>query len=214
MKIGLLADSVGDLNALDRATTLLLQQGAERLFFLGGRYPDVEEMLLRKKSQQRGGREYDDQDFLSDVSAFLGRSEGGLQAKLRPTDEHERLRERFSRVPCKESLEYRDPQVPKKLVEMVGDVLACLVHDKADLVKDDMLNAVFLIHGKSPEPNVVQIGPRFFVTPGRLTGASEQTCALLELVGNQVRFDAFTLEGKNIKHLELAMARKTNLSVK
>jgi len=104
--------------------------------------------------------------------------------------------------------------VPKKLVEMVGDVLACLVHDKGDLIKDDMLNAVFLIHGKSPEPNVVQIGPRFFVTPGRLTGASEQTCALLELNGNQILFDAFTLDGRAIKHLELGLARRTNISAK
>jgi hypothetical protein len=214
MKIGLLADSSGDIDALDRAASLLLREGAERLFFLGGRYPDVDELLLRRKSQQRGGREYNDADFLADVSAFLGKSEGGLQAKLRPSDENDRLRDRFSRVPCRESLEYRDPKVPKKLVEMVGDVLACLVHDKADLIKDDMLNAVFLMHGKSPEPNVVQIGPRFFVTPGRLTGASEQTCALMELSGNQIKFDAFTLEGKKIKHLELSMQRKTNLSVK
>jgi hypothetical protein len=214
MKIGLLADSTGDIEALDRGTTLLLEKGAERLFFLGGRYPDVDEMLLRRKSARRGGREYNDDDFLNDVSSFLGKSDGGLQAKLRPTDEDDRLRDRFSRVPCKESLEYREPQVPKKLVEMVGDVLACLVHDKSDLIKDDMLNAVFLIHGKSPEPNVVQIGPRFFVTPGRLTGASEQTCGLLELNGNQILFDAFTLDGRAIKHQELALARRTNISAK
>jgi hypothetical protein len=140
--------------------------------------------------------------------------EGGLQAKLSPTREHDKLRDRFSRVPCRESLEYRDPKVPNKLVEMVGDHLACLVHDKADLVKDDMINAVFLIHGKSPEPNVVQIGPRFFVTPGRLTGASEQACALLELSGGVLRFSAFTLDDKRIKQLELSVQKKTNLSVK
>src|SRR6185437_4602760 len=109
--------------------------------------------------------------------------------KLAGADEEDRLRQRFSRVPCSESLEYRDPKVPKKLVEMVGDQLACLVHDKADLVKDDMLNAVILIHGKSPEPNVVQIGPRYFVTPGRLTGAAEQTCALLEPLAAELRFE-------------------------
>ena len=214
MKIGLLADSAGDIDALDRGTALLLAHGAERLYFLGGRYPDVDEMLLRRKSARRGGREYNDADFLSDVSSFLGKSGGGLEAKLHQRDEDDLLRERFSRVPCRESLEYREPQVPNKLVEMMGDVLACLVHDKADLIKDDMLNAVFLIHGKSPDPNVVQIGPRFFVTPGRLTGSSEQTCALLELSGNQIHFDAFTLEGENIKHLDLTMVRQNKMSAK
>ena len=213
MKIGLLADSSGDIDALDRGTELLQQQGAERLFFLGGRYPDVDEMILRRRARRRGDRAYSDQDFIDDVAAFLGASTGGTMGRLQGADEEDRLRSRFSRVPCSESLEYRDPNVPKKLVELVGDTLACLVHDKGDLVKDDMLNAVLLIHGKSPEPNVVQIGPRFFVTPGRLAGASEQTCALLEMAPAELRFHAFTLEGREIKTLAFPRGSKNKVSV-
>jgi len=214
MKIGLLADSSGDIDALERGTDLLVEKGAERLFFLGGRYPDVDEMILRKRARRRGDRAYSDQDFIDDVAAFLGANTGGTKARLAGADEEDRLRSRFSRVPCVESLEYRDPKTPKKLVELVADMLACLVHDKSDLVKDDMVNAVLLIHGKSPEPNVVQIGPRYFVTPGRLTGSSEQTCALLDTSAAELRFEAFTLDGTSVKTLAFPRGSKNKISVK
>ena len=213
MKIGLLADSSGDIDALDRGTQLLLDKGAERLFFLGGRFPDVDALFTRRRQKRRGHEGYSDQDFVDDVAAFLG-SQARPGTRGTQLDEVERLRRSFSRVPCKESLEYRDPNVPKKLVEMVGETLACLVHDKADLIKDDMLNAVLLMHGKSPEPNVVQIGPRYFVTPGRLTGASEQTCALLELTAAELRFLAFTLDGQTVKTQSFARGTTNKVSVK
>lgn len=216
MKIGLFADSSGDIDALDRGTELLLSKGAEKLFFLGGRWPDVDELITRRRQKKRGHESYSDQDFVNDVAAFLGAQASSARPTTRAstTDEFEKLRARFSRVPCSESLEYRDPKVPKKLVEMVGDTLAVLVHDKAELVKDDMLNAVLLIHGKSPDPNVVQIGPRYFVTPGRLTGASEQTCALLELSVAELRFEAFTLDGRRIKAQTFSRTSRNKMSVK
>jgi len=213
MKVGLLADSAGDLDALERGSDLLLERGAERLFFLGGRFPDVDAMVLKRRARRRGSRDYSDDDFVSDVAAFLSAAHGGTAGRLAGADEEDKLRSRFSRVPCVESLEYRDPNVPNKLVELVGDTLACLVHDKADLVKDDMLNAALLIHGKSPEPGVVQIGPRFFVTPGRLTGAPEQTCALLESTPGELRFLAFTLGGRELKRQAFARGSKNKLSV-
>jgi hypothetical protein len=214
MKIGLLADSSGDIDALDRGTQLLLDAGAERLFFLGGRFPDVDALFTHRRQKRRGHDAYSDQDFVDDVAAFLGSQARPGTRGTAVVDEVEKLRRCFSRVPCKESLEYRDPTVPKKLVEMVGETLACLVHDKADLIKDDMLNAVLLMHGKSPEPNVVQIGPRYFVTPGRLTGASEQTCALLTLTAAELRFQGFTLEGQAVKTQSFARGSSNKISAK
>lgn len=213
MKIGLLADSTGDVGALDRGTELLLSQGAERLFFLGGRYPDVDEMILQRRARRRGSREYSDRDFVDDVAAFLGAQQGGTRARLAGADDEDKLRSRFSRVPCKDSLEYRDPNVPNVLVEMVGDLLACLVHDKGDLSKEHMVNAVLLFHGKSPEPGVVQIGPRYFVTPGRLTGAAEQCCALLELLPAELRFWGLTLDGTIIKSQAFARGSRNKTSI-
>lgn len=219
MKIGLLADSSGDIDALDRGVELLLSRGAEKLFFLGGRWPDVDELITRRRQKQRGHQEYSDQDFVNDVAKFLGSFGGSSQARpaTRSTpalDEFERLRARFARVPCTESLEYRDPKVPKKLVEMVGDTLAVLVHDKSTLVREDMENAVLFLHGKSAEPNAVQIGPRFFLTPGRLAGASEQTCAMLELTPGELKFEGLTLDGAVIKSQSFPRGARNKMSVK
>jgi hypothetical protein len=89
------------------------------------------------------------------------------------------------------------------------------VHDKNDLTKDDLLNAQVFIHGKESEPKLVQIGPRFFITAGKLTGAAEQTCGLIDTREKALRFSAFTLDGQTrIDRQPLAFGGKTKLSVK
>jgi hypothetical protein len=100
-------------------------------------------------------------------------------------------------------------------MDMLGDVLCCVVHDKNDLSRDDLMNATVFIHGRAPEPKVVQIGPRFFVTAGQLTGAARQTCGLLEVVERNLRFSAFALDGSTALDGQLlAVERRTKLSVK
>lgn len=209
--IGIFSDSYGDLGAFEAAYELLRSRGAKRFYFAGGRYSDLDTWILQRRENERGGREYGDSDFLADVAQFLvassqpsGRAEGGPP-----------LKERFLRTPERDCLQYLDANVPKKAVDMIGDVLCCLVHDKNDLTRDDLLNGTVFIHGKEPEPRVRQIGPRFFVTPGKLTGAAEQTCGLLEQVDNNLRFSAYTLEGRVVLDGQLlAVDRKTKLSVK
>ena len=79
----------------------------------------------------------------------------------------------------------------------------------------DLINASVFIHGKEPEPKVVQIGPRFFITPGKLTGAAEQTCALVEVADRNLKFSSFTLQGTPIEQDKLlTLGRSTKLSVK
>ena len=80
---------------------------------------------------------------------------------------------------CQRSI---DPAIDKKCVDMLGDVLCCIVYDKNDLTREDLVNAQVFIHGKESEPKVVQIGPRVFLACGKLTGAAEQTCALVDTV--------------------------------
>ena len=119
------------------------------------------------------------------------------------------------RVPERDSLHYRSPEVDKKAVDMLGDTLCCLVHDKNDLNKEDLLNAQVFIHGKESEPKVVQIGPRFFVASGKLTGAADQACGLLDPVEKAIRFSAFTLDGRTLVDQQLLqLGAKTKLSVK
>jgi hypothetical protein len=194
------------LGAFDAAFRLLHGRGAKRFFFAGGRYADLDEWVLQLKAKERGGRAYSDEDFVKDISSFLGKKGNG---PARP------VQDSFVRVPDRGSLQYLDAGVPKKVMDMLGNSLCCVVHDKNDLTKDDLLNATVFIHGKERQPKVVQIGPRYFITPGRLTGAADQTCGLLAVDGPLLRFSAFTLDGKAlIDGQELSLERRTKLAVK
>jgi hypothetical protein len=221
--IGVLSDSHGDLAAFNAAYELLRAKGARRFIFLGGRYTDLDAWVLEQREKTRGGREYSDMDFLADVSHWLEAKDalprppafGEAPADFSAEEDRRLVLERFSRVPERDSLQYMDPNIPRKMLDMVGDALCCLVYDKNDLTRDDLLNATLFLHGKEPEPKVVQIGPRYFLTPGRLAGAAEQTCGLLEKVDRDLRFTAFRLDGSVVlQPQDIQLSRGTKLSVK
>ncbi|WP_224371423.1 hypothetical protein [Hyalangium versicolor] len=221
--IGILSDSHGDLAAFNAAYELLREKGARRFLFAGGRYTDLDSWILERREKSRGGREYSDMDFLADVTQWLSSKDalprppafGEVPADVSAEEDRRLVLERFSRVPERDSLQYMDPNIPRKMLDMVGDALCCLVYDKNDLTRDDLLNASVFIHGKESEPNVVQIGPRFFITPGRLAGAAEQTCGLLEKVDRNLKYTAFRLDGSVVlEPRELQLGRGTKLQVK
>jgi hypothetical protein len=222
--IGVFSDSHGDLAAFEAAYELLKTKGARRFIFTGGRYTDLDEWIVWKKDKARGGRAYSDADFLADISNFLTAKEqlprpaafGEAGEEVKEGEDLTRLKDKFVRVPERDCLQYRDPGVSRKAVDMLGDALCTIVHDKNDLDREDLLNSMVFIHGKESEPKVVQIGPRFFLTPGSLTGAAEQTCGLIETVEKSLRFSAFTLDGKKVidgKTIAVG-GGKTKLSVK
>jgi hypothetical protein len=133
----------------------------------------------------------------------------------RAVEELAQMSERVLRAPERGSLEYQDRAIPKKALDMLGDTLCCVVHDKNDLDKEDMQNAMVLVHGKDLEAKVVQIGARFFVTPGRLTGGKQPTVGILDVQDKQVTFSAFTLDGSPVLEPQvLPLGGRTKLSVK
>lgn len=222
--IGIFGDTGGDLGLFESALRFLSDRGAKRFLFAGGKYDDLDEWLRTKRDEMRAQADYSNGDFLEDVSRFLL----GLEQKDRPAafgtawelaraiEEIMRMKDKVLRTPEKGSLQYQDPAVPRKAVDIVGDVLCCVVHDKNDLDKEDMVNAAVLVHGKEAEPKVVQIGPRFFITPGRVNGGPKSTVAMLELVDKQLTFSAWTLDGKTLidKQPIVLGGSKTKLSVK
>jgi hypothetical protein len=217
VKIGLVADSQGDADALEYACDLLVECGAERLFFLGGFWSDVDELFGRKRALQRGGREYSDRDFLADVATFVAKASGsekGTAARATKENPAEQLIARFARVPDKRSLQYRDPAVPRVLPELVGDRIVCLVHDKADLSREDIESATLLIHGHGMEPAAVQIGSRYFLTPGALAGAATPACALLEVAREGSSFVGLGLDGRELVRVALSLAGKKKMTAR
>lgn len=221
--IGVFSDSEGDLQLFDAALQVLSTKGAKRFLFAGGRYADLDDWAKWKRDEARAATDYGNPDFLEDVTRWLIGLEqvdrpaafGTAHEIARRAEELARLKDRVVRTPEKGSLAYQDTAVPRKTVDMLGDALCLVVHDKNDLAKEDMLNAAVLVHGRSPEPAVVTIGPRFFITPGRLKGGKTATVGLLEVSDKGTRFSAFTLEGKTVLEPQaLALAAKTKLSVK
>ena len=184
---------------------------------------DLDEWVLGRREEARGGREYSDTDFLADVSNFLSaQTQVQRPQAFGPLPEEEDaavVKGRFLRSAERESLQYRDPSIGRLSMDMLGDVLCCLVHDKNDLVRDEPAQRVCpSFMARSPEPKVVQIGPRYFVTPGEAHAApAEQTCGLLEMGegGLTVQYAAFRLDGLRGRWPSpLLVGGKTKLSIK
>lgn len=200
--IGVFADTGGDLSAFDAAVRLLAQKGAHRFLFAGGRYEDLDLWVAEKREQMKAKTDYRDTDFLCDVTNFLvGREQverplafGEMHEQARALEALSRLSERLLRTPERGSGAWNDDRVPKKMLEMLEETLCCLVHDRNDLNKEDLVNASVLVHGNETKPQVVQIGARVFVTPGRVQGASPSV-GLLEVKSRQLTFSAFSLSG-------------------
>jgi hypothetical protein len=222
--IGVFSDSDGDLNAFDAALKFLASKGARRFLFAGGRYEDLDDWVKRKREELKAQADYSSEDFLQDVQRYLIGLEqierppafGTAHEHMRAIEELTRMKDKVLRAPEKGCLAWQDTAVPRKVLEMLGDSLCCLVHDKNDLAKEDMINALVLVHGHESEPKVVQIGPRTFVTPGGLKG-ERATVGLLEAGDRQVHFSAFVLATGEavIDRQPLALGGgKTKLSVK
>ncbi len=221
--IGVFSDSDGDLTAFDAALKFLASKGARRFLFAGGKFDDLDEWVKWKRAEVKAQSDYSGDDFLEDVQRYLIGLEqvdrpaafGTAHEQVRAIEELTRMKDKILRAPEKGSLAYQDTAVPRKMMEMLGDALCCLVHDKNDLDKEDMLNAAVLVHGKDSEPKVVQIGPRTFITPGTLKG-DKPTVGLIETQDRQVLFSAFTLDGTAvIDRQPISMGgSKTKISVK
>jgi predicted phosphodiesterase len=183
LRIGLASDSHGNVPALERALEHFRRCRVDRVFFLGGRAADVDAALALRSGGSRGAPVPEsDAEFLTAVRGALARQEEAPAS--------DRLDGRIVRVASRACPEYETGKVPRKQVDLLEGHIACLVHDRAELTRDDIANAALLFHGNAVAPALVQIGPRCFVTPGHLrTPAPEgrpATFALLEVTAREV----------------------------
>jgi hypothetical protein len=216
MKIGIASDSLGNVDGLGRAFDVLMAAGAERIFFLGGRYGDVDAVLARKRS----GSSPPGKAAGGDDGSFLGAVEGELAKTLTPAQraQVDRLAGSIVRVASRACPEYNREDVPKKQIEMADMFICCLVHDKGELTRDDISNATVLFHGNSAQAGLVQIGPRFFVTPGHLRAAAPEgkpaSFALIDLSPDKLELVIYNMDGKETKRERAALGTRSKVSVK
>jgi hypothetical protein len=104
---------------------------------------------------------------------------------------------------------------PRELrsIEMFGDRVAILVHDKAMLDEEDIFAATFLVYGRSDGPLVKKIGPRWFLTPGPI-GHPEGGAVVLDDAAEEVVATFYDVDGRAVRSERLPAARMAKLSVR
>jgi len=205
VRLGLCSDTFGNLAALERALDVFARAEADRVYFLGGRLADLEKVLARRAGGSRDAPiPASDREFLGAVESALSRQ---LSAAADP------LASKVVRIASKACPEYRGGATPKKQVDLVDGRVACLVHDKSELTRDDIENATLILHGNSARAAIVAIGPRCFVTPGHLRHPAPKdrpaTFALLEAGPRELRMTVFGEDAHELRSETAVLGRTT-----
>lgn len=197
---------------LGRALELLSGQLAcERIFFLGGRYSDLD-AVLKQRTPKREAQDTGEV-FVAEVARFVAARELEREGTGLALGAEELFGVPVVRVPEQGSARYDDSDTPNVVLEMLGATIVLLVHNKADLVRDQIANAQLIAHGNSPEAAVVQIGPRAFVTPGSLQGDGA-SIGVVDDTGGAPRFDVHDLQGVLTQSHALSLRRASRLIVR
>src|ERR1700689_4115083 len=159
VRLGLLGPANGNLAALARTAEFLLN-GAKvtRAIYLGA--DDAIEDTVALWAESLVGPDPSDDGVWTRAFAVAA---GGTPEQLDTFVRAERARQRLK------SLE-RLPPEELRTVEMLGDRVAVLIHDKALLDEEDIFSAKLLIYGRGDSPLIKKMGPRWFLPPGPVGG--------------------------------------------
>jgi predicted phosphodiesterase len=209
LRIGLASDTFGNVGALERALDRFARASVDRVFFLGGRYGDVDAALARLQGGSRDAKVPE-----TDLD-FLGAVEGALARTAAAADDP--IAGRIVRVASRACPEHAGG-APTKVVDLLDGKICCLVHDKAELTRDDIANASLLFHGNSGHAALVQIGPRCFVTPGHLREPAPDgkpaTFAILEVGGKELALTVLSAAGAELRTDRVALVPQGKISVR
>jgi predicted phosphodiesterase len=147
---------------------------------------------------------------VSDVDAVVARRARGTRA--------DPLAGRIVRVASRACPEYETRKVPLKQMDLVDGRICCLVHDKAELSRDDIANASMLFHGNSAAAALVQIGPRCFMTPGHLRkaapGGEPPTFAIAQVEAREIVLTVFSDACAELRQERVAASTAGKMSVR
>lgn len=184
MRLGLLGPAGSDVGALGRAAEFLLNGArVHRAIYLGN--DGALDRAVAAWARKLVG------DDPSDDAAWrraAGVALGGAPEAIDKFVAAERARLRLKSL---EAL----PEEISRTIEMVGDRVAVLIHDKALLDEEDILAANLLFFGKSDAPLVRKIGARWFVTPGPI-GCEGGGLAVLDDEGDEITVTIYDSTGK------------------
>ncbi|MGC3999674.1 MAG: hypothetical protein QM767_20390 [Anaeromyxobacter sp.] len=213
MRLGLVSDSQGEVDALVRALDAFEAARVDRVFFLGGRWADLEAALERRQARlQAPSAPATAAPVPRTDLEFLAAVQGALARQVPPPDP---LASRLVRVASRDCPEEASV-APRKVVDLLDGRICALVHDKADLSRDDIENASLLFHGKADAAALVRIGPRVFVTPGPLgpPPGGVASWGLVELDAAEVALAVHGLDGALLRTVRAPLAGGGKVSVR
>jgi hypothetical protein len=198
MRLGLLGPATGDVGALGRGAEFLLNGArVHRAIYLGN--DGALDRAVAAWARKLVG------DDPSDDGAWKRGAEIALKGNPTAIDRFVATERARLRLKALEAL----PETVSRTIEMVGDRVAVLIHDKAQLDEEDILAANILLFGKSDAPLIRKIGARWFVTPGPI-GSKGGGCAVLDDEQNEVVVTIYDVAGKPSHREVLAAARPKN----
>ncbi|MCB9635660.1 MAG: hypothetical protein H6721_26370 [Sandaracinus sp.] len=198
MRIGLIGPAVSsDDDALRDAVEFLLGDAEAELAVYLGDDDAADRFANRLQRDLRG----------PDARPFLDRAvdlacEGTPEQLLEALDADRQLH-RLERLRAL-------PPAPARAVEIIGDRIVLMVHDKRVLDEDDIANATMIVYGRSDELLLKRFGPRYFFSPGPLAGGK---VGLLEAdEEGRIALSAFAPSGEPLWR-EVLQGKRSKLSV-
>jgi hypothetical protein len=201
MRLGFLGPAQGNSDELGRAADFILNVAkVDRAVYLGD--DDSLNVTVKNLATRLVGKDPSDEGTWR-RAMVLALSGSPPQMDRFVAAERARLRLR-----ALESLPGKDGRT----IEMIGDRVAVLIHDKAQLDEDDIVSANLLVYGKSPEPLVKKIGARWFISPGML-GCPNGGVAVIEDNDESVIAEVFDAKGTRTLLETLDMVRKATTRI-
>ncbi|MBS2016837.1 MAG: hypothetical protein JST00_28385 [Deltaproteobacteria bacterium] len=201
MRLGLLGPAGTDVGALGRAAEFLLNGArVHRAIYLGN--DGALDRAVAAWARKLVG------DDPSDDGAWKRAAEIALKGTAEQLDKFVATERARLRLKSLEAL----PEEVSRTIEMVGDRVAVLIHDKALLDEEDILAANLLFFGKSDGPLIRKIGARWFVTPGPI-GCEGGGIAVLDDEKDDITVTIFDSTGKPTQQETLSVTRATKMRV-
>jgi hypothetical protein len=199
MRLGLLGPAGSDVGALGRAAEFLLNGArVHRAIYLGN--DGALDRAVAAWARKLVG------DDPSDDAAWRRAADIAVTGTAEQIDKFVSAERARLRLKSLEAL----PEEISRTIEMVGDRVAVLIHDKSLLEEEDILAANLLFFGKGDEPLVRKIGARWFITPGPI-GCEGGGIAVLDDEGEEVTITIFDSTGKPSRREELPLHRPAKL---
>lgn len=185
---------------LEAASGFLLNtQRVSRAIYLGN--DDALEVMVERWARRLVGDDPTDDAAWQRAAKLAG---DGKPEQIDAFVRSERMRLRLRSL---ESLPHRI----LRTMEMVGDRIAILIHDKAHLDEEDIFAASVLIYGKNDKPTARKIGTRWFVTPGTL--GPDGGVAVLDDAGEAIELAIYNIEGKSVLTEKLILPKPPRMRV-